>query len=344
MQETQRTIGNCAGLRRLPAGFTLVELLVVIAIIGMLIALLLPAVQAAREAGRRTNCQSHLKQLALASLNYHDALRSFPPGVDQRRYPSDRPPVRGYSLFVFLLPYFEQEGLRNQFDFSDPINNTAGGTASLTAMVLPTLVCPSDLIPENPTQNTPMPRWYGLTSYGGNGGTRSYHPTSGFLKTDGIFFTTGPASFPQPNQVPVRLAHVKNGASYTLFFGERSHYDPNYDSFAAQGWDQPMGKYGWWATCGLLAVGDVTLSSYAPINYRMPVSYENRAAAVPPANSADDFKYYIDLRICAYGSNHPGGANFAMVDGSAKFLSETTSLLVLRAISTRAGTEPEHVP
>jgi hypothetical protein len=108
----------------------------------------------------------------LAALTYHDGFLTFPPGVDQRRYPSNRPPIRGYSLFVFLLPYLEQEGLNKQFDFSDPLNNTVGGQKSLTAMVPPRLVCQSDLIPENPTQNEPMPRWYGLTSYGG---TRSYN-------------------------------------------------------------------------------------------------------------------------------------------------------------------------
>ncbi len=92
--------------RGIPSGFTLVELLVVIAIIGILVALLLPAVQAAREAGRRTQCTNNLKQMGLALHNHHDSLRRFPPG-------GDRSPVGGYgpSWMVHILPYIEQNSL-----------------------------------------------------------------------------------------------------------------------------------------------------------------------------------------------------------------------------------------
>ncbi len=155
-----------------------------------------------------------------------------------------------------------------------------------------------------------------------------------------MFYMCGPASSPRPNQHPVRLSDVKDGPSTTLFFGERNHADSNYDSFAAQGRDQPIEDYGWWHTCGGFAVGDVTLSTYATINYQMPASYENRAAASPPINSASDFSYYIDLRMSAFGSSHSGGADFALVDGSARFISAGIDLLTLRALSTRAGGEP----
>ena len=94
-------------------GFTLVELLVVIAIIGILVALLLPAVQAAREASRRTQCTNTLQQLALAAQQYHDAVRTFPPAiVFTRFYPRPTPRYTGVSLFVHLLPCIEMDNLR----------------------------------------------------------------------------------------------------------------------------------------------------------------------------------------------------------------------------------------
>ena len=149
-----------------------------------------------------------------------------------------------------------------------------------------------------------------------------------------MFFMCGPASSPLPNQRPVGFSHVKDGPSDTLFFGERSHFDPNYDIFAAKGWDQPIGVYGWWHTCGGFAIGDVTLSTYAPINYRMPPA-EHGSTLVPPVNSAADFAFYIDLRVSAFGSNHPAGANFTMVDGSARFIADAINLITLRGLSTR---------
>lgn len=314
-------------------GFTLVEVLVVIAIIGILIALLLPAVQSARESARRMQCANQLKQLALAAHSFHTTRGSFPPGVDH----SSR---RGISLFVFLLPYFEQSNLHEQWNYANPNNNTLGGKQALAATVLPELICPSDQIPSNPMMNHGSGKWYGITSYGGNGGTRSFHPDCGMLMTDGVFFTTGQYSFPQENQVPVCTADIRDGASNTLLFGERSHTDWNYDSFAAHGFEQTMGEYGYWTgSGGHLALGDVTLSSHARINYRVPITYDGRAAADPPVNSRADFRFYADLRLCAFGSNHPGGANFAFADGSIHFLSESMELASLRVLSTRRGGE-----
>ncbi|MBN2580085.1 MAG: DUF1559 domain-containing protein [Pirellulales bacterium] len=330
-------------------GFTLVELLVVIAVIGILIALLLPAVQAARESARRTQCTNTLKQITVAALNHHDAKRSFPPAISPKLYTTPSVRKRGISLFVHLLPYLEQNALYNRWDFSDPDTAFNGGLASNAANG-PNLLCPSEPHGENPMhftqhiQGFAVERYIKVTSYCGNGGTRSYHPESGFLKADGIFFMTGPLSKPEPGQLPVRLAHVKDGASCTLFFGERSRWDPNYDTFAAQGWDWEFRNYGNWCGASPLVLSHVTLSGYSPINYRLPFSYEGRAGASPPANSAADFKYYIDLRTCAYGSRHPGGANIARCDGSVHFFSETISQTVLLALSTRAGGETEVTP
>jgi prepilin-type processing-associated H-X9-DG protein len=161
---------------------------------------------------------------------------------------------------------------------------------------------------------------------------------------EGVFFHVGLNSKPQPDQQPVRLADITDGTSNTLFFGERSRWDPNYNSFAAQGWDWAFRNYGNWCGTSGSSLAHVTLSSYSPLNYRLPFDYDNRAGASPPANSATDFKYYIDLRVCAYGSNHPGGANLALCDGSVRFFSESIPLITLRALSTRQGGEAEGPP
>ena len=328
-------------MRHRPA-FTLVDLLVVIAIIGTMVGLLLPAVQSARQSARRMQCSNHLKQLALAAHNFHDTRGAFPPGVEQLAFPT-APRFRGISLFARLLPYLEQGNLVDAWDEADPLNNTLGGINSRTATVLPILLCPSDVIPENPVRSG-SDRWYGLTSYGGNGGSRSYDPQ--FATNDGIFHVIGPGSQTDPAGKPIRMADVTDGLSNTLLFGERSHVDRNHDSFAAQltpppgQFLNPMGTTGWWAPSGgRLAAGDVTLSAYAPINFRIPVDYERRELLVPPATDYNSYLYYNDRRISAFGSLHPGGANFALADGSVRFISESLPQGTLQALAVRSDGE-----
>jgi len=321
------------GCRR--TGFSLVELLVVIAIIGTLLALLLPAVQAARGAARRVQCANHVHQLALAAHGFHTAQRAFPPGLRQSLFPS--PPIyRGTSLFVYLLPYIEYGPLEEDWDYEQPLLNTAGGPAARSAAVIPALLCPDDLIPENPFARGQ--RHYGMTSYGGNGGTRSYFPD--LATVDGVFHTAGPASLPEANQQQVRIEMIDDGTSTTLLFGERNHHDPNFQTFARIGWADSLATVGRWSAIGgKRRIVDVTMSGHAPINYRLPFRYDQRLSACPPAGSRQDFAYYEDLRFCAWGSRHTGGANFAMADGSVRFLSEDLSLMVLQALSTRDGQE-----
>jgi prepilin-type processing-associated H-X9-DG protein len=303
---------------------------VVIAIIGILIALLLPAVQAAREAARRAQCTNNLKQLALATQNYHDRLKSFPPGTLLHNF-SSRPRLRGPSLFIFILNEMEQSSLRGLLDLNDPLNNEVGGYTSLSATVLPVLVCPSDTISDNPVQHGSSGRWHGLTSYGGNGGTSGNHRflcTSVPMVADGMFFEAGPNSNPNSGQSPVRMADVRDGTSNTLFFGERSHRDHVFDQWANGAGEQRIGDYGWWHTAGGLAIVDATMTTLAPINY------------LANTNDAD----FACRRICAFGSFHPGGANFALVDGSVRFISETIELSHYRALSTRDRGEAVQVP
>jgi prepilin-type N-terminal cleavage/methylation domain-containing protein/prepilin-type processing-associated H-X9-DG protein len=320
--------------RVLAVGFTIIELLVVVAIIGVLAALLLPAVQSAREAARRMQCANQLRQLALASHNYHAAWSSFPPGVDHATFSRT-------ALFVIMLPCIENGAFYQQW--AEP----GADRAKLAGTVLASLVCPSDLIANNPVVHGGSR--YGLTSYGGNAGTRSFCSdiASPDLMADGVFFEVGTYSYPLNGQTTVSIAAITDGASQTLLLGERNHDDANYDTFAAAGWErgQPLGEFGFWTgSCGSWALADVTLSSFANLNYQLALPYAKRSQLTPAPSSATDFYHYADLRLCAFGSGHPQGANFAMADGSGCFLSEQIDLAILRALSTRAGGEVATVP
>ncbi|MFL5338716.1 MAG: DUF1559 domain-containing protein [Gemmataceae bacterium] len=314
--------------------FTLIELLVVIAIIAILIGLLLPAVQKVRAAAARAKCQNNLKQLALAAHNYHGVNERFPPGVYQLSFAA-APKFRGVTLFVYLAPYMEQDNLSRDWNYTDPLVNTqtpASGPPAKTAALVPILLCPSDVINGPNPFNSGSNRWYSLTSYGGNGGSRSYDPAS--AANDGIFFVIGPGSQTAPNSQAVRIADVSDGLSNTALFGERSHRDPNNDAAAAaitappNGQQiSPMAQLGWWASSGgRLAAGDVSMSSFAPLNYQIPDN--------PPMSYAAFFPLY-EKRVNAFGSLHGGGANFALADGSVRFVSETIDAANYRRLCVR---------
>ena len=293
-------------------GFTLIELLVVIAIIAILIGLLLPAVQKVREAASRAKCTNNLKQIALASHSYHDVNQYFPGAI----YLAP-PSTQGYTVFVSLLPFLEQQNLYQVWNFATPLSNGQSST-SPAAMVLPVLICPSDVIPQNPYPS-PKPSGYfwGITSYGGNGGSQVYPTPS----DDGIFFAVGPASSPLGSPVP--MANVTDGLSNTLLFGERYHRDANFD--AAGGGTDPIAGYGWWGAFHGNPSTDVTESASAPLNYLMPSSSAGAAA--------------VNMRINAWGSGHTNGANFALADGSVQFITNGISQTTLLYLATRAGGE-----
>jgi prepilin-type processing-associated H-X9-DG protein len=302
--------------------------LVVIAIIAVLIGLLLPAVQKVREAAARLTCANNLKQIALAAHHYHDATGKFPTGA---RLPVDVSgrPTGGTNLMVELLPYIEQDNLYRKWDYYDNRNNVAGGRNATQAQVIKLLLCPSDPLPESVVEltavNSLTPRWswgfYGMSSYGGNAGKRSVHtggpPAFPRMTRDGIFWIGS----------CVRLADITDGTSNTLLFGERYHRDPEYDLQHDVVWRgssslAQWGRWGYVANPG--AMGNVTLHTAAPINYEVP--------------RGGDFST-VENRACAFGSGHPGGANFAFADGSVRFVRDSTSLPTLQALSTRRGGE-----
>jgi prepilin-type N-terminal cleavage/methylation domain-containing protein/prepilin-type processing-associated H-X9-DG protein len=330
--------------------FTLIELLVVIAIIGVLIALLLPAVQKVREAANRARCANNLKQIALAAHNYHDSFETFPPGLYQ--FQVSTPPGSGrsgFTLFEYLLPFVEQDNLSRIWDLNKPRlnvyvydgSNYLATPEARSATVVKTYVCPTDQLPDNPAHVTPVPQagadgpdgYYGVTSYAGNCGTWAYYPNcigAGQMSANGVFFLTGPNSLPAANQRPVGFKDVTDGTSQTLLVGEKFHQDPNFEALdSGDAYCKEYSLHAWaaWSwSGGFKGAGHVLASSRVSINFQLPVG----------AMCTSDCNDPKDLRLNAWGSGHPGGANFAYVDGSVAFIRQSIDPLTLEYLSTRA--------
>lgn len=198
--------------------FTLVELLVVIAIIGILMALLLPAVQAAREAARRTQCLNNLKQIGLAMLNYESTMGRFP-------YGGRTPPANNYShsWWIRILPYVEQGNLYDKFDQSSPTTGwvTNANNAALLDKYKPSLVrCPSTPLPfvsKLGAYDLPMPNYVAITGADDDASTRNHtHPAvpGGKHSNGGVLIVDR----------ALRMAEIVDGTSHTILVGEQSDY------------------------------------------------------------------------------------------------------------------------
>ena len=320
-------------MRPLRKAFTLIELLVVIAIIAILIALLLPAVQKVRETASRVRCQNNLKQIALAAHAHHDQTQYLPPGI---AHPG--PDGRTTSLFVELLPFVEQAPLYARWDAANPTSNY-GGPDTTAAAPIATFVCPSSGIAENPTRLGST--LFGVTTYGGNGGTKTFPP--GRATHDGLFDY---ATATSRNQT--RLTDATDGTSNTLLFGERLIGDSNYDSWQLAPFDTPPNPplqasgahVAWAAPPGPNAGGGYLLAGNVPLNAGYPEKYEPGNPPNPAQTvSWDGMKEKMWDRISGYGSRHPGGVNVALADGSVRFLRQSVPVPTLVGLSTRAGGE-----
>jgi prepilin-type N-terminal cleavage/methylation domain-containing protein/prepilin-type processing-associated H-X9-DG protein len=352
------------------AGFTLIELLVVIAIIGVLMALLLPAVQKVRAAAARTQCANNLKQIGLAMHGYHDVNGTFPPALDNM--PWQNSTTQKYwmlSWMARILTFLEQDNLwqlteKEENDTSVPIPTRYDPWWSHKYVGLGTEVKAFSCAADNRTLQSDQVDEYGykwtiaFTAYqgvngichrgghttGGNTGdyptlNNEVDPTTGHLTgMNGILIpvqnTTGicPAG--------IRMGQVTDGLSNTFMFGERP---PSHDLF-----------FGWWfAGFGISGDGDVVLGISERfedgfMGYHDPQGKPCSKGSPDPNNPAayklspGDLKNQCDQ--FHYFSLHSGGANFCMGDGSVRFLTYETSPIVQRALATRNGGETFETP
>ena len=277
-------------------GFTLIELLVVIGIIAVLVALILPAVNAAREAARRAQCVNNLKQLALASANYEHIWGSYPIGVQFTFN------ISTCSHWLTQLPFFEQQPLFDTYNFDWNILSAANTTTS--GVKLSVFLCPSDALIQRPVDFDQS--LYGLDSDHFYQGTVEYELCS-YKASGGTWFrqSRDPGRQREANGVFLRQqtvgpAEITDGLSNTVLYGEASVRILNDEEVYYEG---PWWSSGWFA-------GTVFTSLY-PLNPQRNGVIDDWAA--------DGLSHVYSV---AASSDHPGGANVVMVDGSVHFIKE----------------------
>jgi prepilin-type N-terminal cleavage/methylation domain-containing protein/prepilin-type processing-associated H-X9-DG protein len=322
------------------SAFTLIELLVVIAIIAVLIGLLVPAVQKVREAANRMKCTNNLKQLSLALHTFHDTYNSFP---------SSGSSFGEISWLAFILPFIEQNALGSEIKWDTYAGShntdTAGRHVVYTGYRIPVFYCPSqgwernssptDVIPTVPA-SSPFAHLNALgfagqkpyaAHYAGVLGPKGINPANGTAyglanpndhwggqATQGAFRNCVSAAADRPTKhIGHAIQAITDGTSNTLLLGERSWVNPVNLEYA---------RYRNW-TRGCATTWNVNAKNVAyPINFgHTPV------AAGSDTNSSP------------FGSQHPGGANFAMADGSVRFLSHNINFGTYLALASRNGGE-----
>ncbi len=312
---------------RLARAFTLVELLVVIAIIGVLVALLLPAVQAAREAARRTQCVNNLKQIGVGFHNYHDTFGVLPPayviqpgggGVHGPPDPETRDAGPGWAWGALLLPFLEQSPLHAAFDFNLPCWHADNASPARTQLSV--FLCPSATGTNRP-----------VDIRDGDGQTLATFGRSTYVLNAGraapwdfdVDSYQGIADGPLYRNSPTRFADVVDGLSNTVFAGEH----------------HPLVSDKTWV--GVVPGAEVCPTPQFAFSYCEPAGTLVNVHSGPAASEG----YVIHppnnplAHVDAMYAQHPGGCNVLLGDGSVRFVSETINQLTWAALATRAGGE-----
>lgn len=323
------------------SGFTLVELLVVIAIIGVLVALLLPAVQAAREAARRSSCSNNLKQIGLSLHNYEGSHLIMPPGTCLTGATGTS---NGSSPHPMMLPFIEQGSVEALFDFKVDLNTHANNQAA-RQQKLKILTCPSS--PGSPLfvlAAPQCPNGCGTTNY-----VQSLGNNANYATADGPF----------GRRFGARFADILDGLSNTGLFAE-IHLGPSAGSPttgvvpAASSDDYkvatnlPFATWDGSSTGDTIAVPECDNRATSAYLYRGKQYYRGIVVATyyshtltPNSKRRDCIRGTgVDRGHLATRSYHPGGAMIVLCDGSVRFAPNTVDELVWRAVGSKAGAEP----
>ncbi len=333
-------------------GFTLVELLVVIAIIGILIGMLLPAVQQVREAARRISCANNLKNIVLAMHNYEGSFKIFPQGSEARFGPA-LPNTNLYlSAFATTLPFIEQENLQNLIDQTRPWEQQ---TSLVASTPVNSFVCPSNN-GENPVVDPefgalsaglglPIGGTFSVTTYLLSKGANyrwCNQPASVIGK--GMFdlgLRTGFRDITDGTSNTICLGEGATGSNWQISIGQGTSGPPALDASgqpvsAFQAWIVPQPNSTTYKGLGLSTRTSIFASTADPLN-KNPVTetlvddsgFDGKAGGtVSDSDSTSNFR-----------SNHPGGGNFAFADGSVQFLTDSIGVTTYQGLSTIQGGE-----